>query len=59
MYGFGGVGQLEVRFIQMLPQRDDKERQSYSANGPWKAEMSNINTYDQDDDKHEEGAAEC
>ena len=25
----------------MLPQRDNKERQSYSANGPWTAETSN------------------
>ena len=42
MYGFGGVGQREVRFGRMLPWRDkQKERQSYSANGPWKAEMSN------------------
>ena len=46
MYGFGDVGQLEVRFGRVSPQRNDeqpnKERQSYSANGPWKAEMSNI-----------------
>ena len=48
MYGFGGVGQVEVRFGQMSPWRDErtteqpnKERWSYSANGPWKAEMSN------------------
>ena len=24
MYGFGGVGQLEVRFDQMLPWRDEQ-----------------------------------
>ena len=24
MYGFGGVGQLEVRFGQMLPWRDER-----------------------------------
>ena len=49
MYGFGGVGQVEVRFGEMSPWRDEqpneqpnKERQSYSANGLWKAEMSNI-----------------
>ena len=48
MYGFGGVGQLEVRFGQVLPQRDKrpkKERQGYSANGPWKAEMSKKCTF--------------
>ena len=40
MYGFGGVGQVEVRFGQMSPWRDErtteqpnKERWSYSANG--------------------------
>ena len=25
MYGFGGVGQLEVRFGRMLPWRDDRQ----------------------------------
>ena len=41
------------RFSRMSPQRDNKqttnkEIQSYSANGPWKAEMSNINFYSVD-----------
>ena len=27
MYGFGGVGQLEVRFGQVLPKRDDDNEQ--------------------------------
>ena len=44
MYGFGGVGQVEVRFGEMSPwwdnQPNNKERQGYSANGLWKAEMS-------------------
>ena len=49
MYGFGGLGQVEVEEEKMLPQRDGrtneqtnkKERQSYSAIRPWTAEMSN------------------
>ena len=50
MYGFGGVGQVEVRFGQMSPWRDERTNEqpteqtrkdrANSANGLWKAEMS-------------------
>ena len=53
MYGFGGLGQVEVEEEKMLPQRDGrtneqtnkKERQGYSAIRPWTAEMSNNYDY--------------
>ena len=44
MYGFGGLGEVEVEIwsdVTIAGQTTDKkERQGYSANGPWKAEMS-------------------
>ena len=47
MYGFGGLGEVEVEIwsdVTIAGQTTDKkERQSYSAIGQWKAEMSNIN----------------
>ena len=47
MYGFGGLGEVEVEIwsdVTMAGRTDDdkKERQSYSAIRQWKAEMSNI-----------------
>ena len=43
MYGFGGVGQVEVRFGQVSPWRDKQTtEQGKIANGLWNAEMSNI-----------------
>ena len=49
MYGFGGVGQVEVRFGQMSPWRDERTTNRTNkqgkigllSHGPWKAEMSN------------------
>ena len=42
MYGFGGVGQVEVRFGEMSPWRDGQKRKDRATqtNGLWKAEMS-------------------
>ena len=34
MYGFGGVGQLEVRFGQMSPWRDDNQTRKDRATQP-------------------------
>ena len=50
MYGFGGLGEVEVEIwsdVTMAGQRptdrpNKKERQSYSAIRPWTAEMNNI-----------------
>ena len=46
MYGFGGLGEVEVEIWQDVTiagrTTNKKERQSYSAIGPWKAEMSNL-----------------
>ena len=44
MYGFGGLGEVEVEIwsdVTMAGRTDDKERQSYSDIRQWKAEMSN------------------
>ena len=46
MYGFGGVGQVELRFGQMSPthhggtNEQPNNQQGKIANGLWKAEMS-------------------
>ena len=45
MYGFGGPGEVEVEIwsdVTIAGQPTKKERQGYSAIGPWKAEMSNM-----------------
>ena len=34
MYGFGGVGQVEVRFGQMLPWRDEQPTRKDRATQP-------------------------
>ena len=47
MYGFGGSGAsrseiwLGVTIAGRTTKQSNKERESYSANGLWKAEMSN------------------
>ena len=47
MYGFGGVGQVEVRFGQMSPWLDEQTNELPTEQGKigllrlWKAEMSN------------------
>ena len=47
MCGFGGVGQVEVRFGGVLPWRDEQPNKQgkigllSQCNGPWNAEMSN------------------
>ena len=47
MYGFWGVGQLEVGFGQVSPWRDEQPNKQgkigllSQCNGLWKAEMSN------------------
>ena len=53
MYGFGGLGEVEVEIwsdVTMAGQRptdrpNKKERYSYSAIRQWKAEMSNIDDF--------------
>ena len=34
MYGFGGVGQVEVRFGEMSPWRDDEQKRKDRATQP-------------------------
>ena len=50
MYGFGGVGQLEVRFGDLdgcyhsgtTKQSTEQGKIELLSHGPWKAEMSNL-----------------
>ena len=44
MYGFGGLGEVEVEIwsdVTIAGQPTEKERSGYSAIRPWTAEMSN------------------